>query len=109
MYAKPVHYSKLPKTAPEYPVFRLAEMANSDTWHGGSNASYIASRAKSMGLPKAWDFQAAVSDVYAASTGRVPDHLRPHECMECGCVYADRDAAAICCSEYEDGDTETID
>lgn len=40
-----------------------------------------------------------VAEVYATSSGNVPDHLDAFECTECGQVYYGRDRAERCCSE----------
>lgn len=97
---KPTVYSNLPKQDDNYPVFHLAQIAVEDTILGGARALVLARRAQRIGLPKAQDFLAAVSDVYGSSTGRVPEHLHPWECGECGQVYAASEDAGRCCGTY---------
>lgn len=106
MYAKPAHYSDLPKGTPERAVYRLARIAVGNTIMGGCSALVIAKRAHAMGLPMAGEFDAAVSDVYASSSGRVPDHLQPWECGECGTIHLDADAAQECCGECDIDDDD---
>lgn len=95
------HWSDLPRGHASRPLFKLAAIANADTIGGGASALYIARRAAGMGLPMAREFGAVVSEVYARSSGRVPDHLVPWRCDECGSVHADQDDAARCCAPDE--------
>src|SRR5215469_3331945 len=90
MYAKRSDdFSSLPRA--ERLLVLYARLANHDTWHGGCEALTRADRSGNR------EAIFAVSNVYSASSGRVPDSLDAFECGECGHVYYGRESAENCC------------
>lgn len=91
----------------ERKLVQFARRAVNDTWNGGASALYDAKRAHYYIIDEAVD---VVSQVYSASTGKVPDHLDAWECGECGCVHYGIDGAVSCCQqEIEDEQVERFD
>lgn len=80
------------------PLAVIAARANCDTIFGGCSALTIARRAVALRLPLGHDMLSAVSNVYATSSGRVPDAYAVCECSECGQVHVGTDAAYACCA-----------
>ena len=83
-------------------IARIAQIATSDTIHGGARALTILRRLERMGSPNTSEYDDAVTTCYHSSTGRVPDSVRAVECPECGCAHLGIDAANACCAESED-------
>lgn len=75
---------------------RFARIARCDAWHGGAIAMVKLRRLKRSANYRQYD--AAVSQAYASSTGTAPDYLA-YECPECGSARLGQDAAYACCAE----------